>query len=208
MAVNNFYPSPYGNPYNTAGMGMSNPYNPQNGVYQPNPYNYAQGQNMNATPPQIGLQQQAQQQQNNSNVNWIYVPNIEAAKQLLVTPNQTAYIMNQNEPIFYVKSVNEMGVADMKVCPFSMMSLAEFEKMQSQMQAQAQAQNNAPVGDFVPRSEFNQFVNNVSAELQSFRQSLLNAPQNAIVNEPMQVAPTPAPATKSSSKKTKENTND
>lgn len=199
-----FYnPQPYGaqaNPYANAGMGVSGAYGLQNAPYSANPYNYTQQPNYAATQPQIGAQQQLIQQQmpmNNSSP-FIMVSSRENAKDITVSANQTIYAMSQNAPEFYVKSADNMGLVTTRYFKF-----AEFDPAveAAQLQAQAQAQNNAPAGDFVPRSEFNQFVTNVSQELQNVRQSLANAPQNAVVAEPAQTA-------KPSTKKAKENPND
>lgn len=197
-----YNPNLYGNQFNNAGMGVSGAYGFSNGNYPPSPNNFIATPNFAPTQPQIGVQQPQQQVAQGNGSPFIMVPGREAAKEIAVSANQTIYAMSQNAPEFYVKSADNMGLVTTRYFKF-----AEFDPAieAAQMQAQAQAQNNAPAGDFVPRSEFNQFVTNVSQELNNLRQNALNAPQNAIVNEPVPVAPVPAvkPA-----KKTKENPND
>lgn len=196
-------PTPYLNAY-------SNPNSPINASYvasgaglQPNPYNYAQGQNYAPVPPVINAQAQSQQvqapQQTSTDNPFILIPNREAIKDVFVAPGKSVWAMSQNASEFYFKSADNMGLASTRYFKFG-----EFDPAMEAAQMQAQAQQPiAPNADFVPRSEFNQFVANVSAELQSVRQSLLNEPQNIIAEEPK---PTLVP--KTSNKKTKETPND
>ncbi len=201
-----YNPTPY-TPYGNTGIGNSGAYGYQGVAYPGNPYNYTQGQNIAAIQPQIGAQQPQVQQQNNGSP-FIMVPSREAAKDITVSANQTIYAMSQNAPEFYVKSADNMGLVTTRYFKFAEFDPAvEAAQLQAQAQAAQNAQNNAPAGDYVPRSEFNQVVqvvNNLSQELNSVRQSIANAPQNAIVNEPAPVPVVP----KSTSKKTKESNND
>lgn len=178
MAINSCYPNTYSAyPYGNAGIAPSGSFMPQGTPVQPNGYNY----NPNAgfgSQNGILAGQPATQQGNNSNIPWVYVPSIESAKQIFCAPGQTIYIMNQNQPEFYVKSANEMGVVDMKICPFNMMTLAEYE--QAKAQTMATQTNNADV-DFLPRAEFNQFASNVSQELNTVRQILSGTAQFNVV---------------------------
>ena len=52
------------------------------------------------------------------NVNWIQVAGIEGAKNQIVQPGATAWMMDNNAPFFYVKSVDGMGSATFKVFRF------------------------------------------------------------------------------------------
>lgn len=49
------------------------------------------------------------------NVNWIYVTGIEGARNHIVQPGNTAWLMDNNEPYFYVKKVDSVGSCDFKI---------------------------------------------------------------------------------------------
>lgn len=190
----------YNQPYTAPGASFSYPgnnYQPrQYGTYMPS---YTPAQNNNA--PSIP------QPQNSTNVNWIYVPNLEAAKNVSIMPSQTLYIMNQNENVFYLKTSNEMGVSSLKVCPFTVYEVADYEKMSRIEQAQSVA------GEFVGRDEFNKFAQSVSNQFavmqQSMQQPVMPVQQAPVMTAPVQtqevVEPAAAPAqTTPKTKKAKE----
>lgn len=144
------------------------PYGGYNGTQQPYPYmngyraympNY--GQNGQPTAPQPS----PVTPQSTSNIPWIQVPNIETAKNVMISPNQTAYIMNQNAPEFYVKSADSMGVAQMKYYRFTEFSPEEEAKRIETVKS----------GDFTTREEFTNFAKSVTAEIQALKQAALNA---------------------------------
>lgn len=149
-----------------------NEYNPYGG-YNPSPYMNGYRNYMNPTPGsyQPGNSQQTQTPsipQQTSNIPWIQVPNIEAARNIMIGPNQTAYMMNQNAPEFYVKTADSMGVATIKFYKFN-----EFNpeaEMAAQL-SQAQSEN------FVTIDQFNSFVNSVSAELDSIKKASVSVPK-------------------------------
>lgn len=92
------------------------------------------------------MQQQRQQYQPQSptqNVNWIQVAGIEGAKNQIVQPGQTAWMMDNNSPMFYVKSVDGMGSATFKAFRFEEIS-PDFMASQPQQSQQ----------DYVTRAEF------------------------------------------------------
>ena len=66
--------------------------------------------------------QQYQPQSPSQNVNWIQVAGIEGAKNQIVQPGQTAWMMDNNSPVFYVKSVDGMGSATFKAFRFEEIS--------------------------------------------------------------------------------------
>lgn len=76
--------------------------------------------NTNYAPPmppmnQPGMMQaQPQQQQPPCNVNWIYVNGYQGAREHIVQPGQTAWMMDNNDPIIYVKAVDNMGSASLR----------------------------------------------------------------------------------------------
>lgn len=207
MAIGNYInPTPYPNAYSNGNMSVNGAYGVSNVGFQPNPYNYTQNQNYAVAQPQMPVQQQTQQQQTQAQSSpFVMVSSREAVKDIFVAPGQTIWAMSQNATEFYTKSADNMGLATTRYFKF-----AEFDPAieAAQMQAQAQAQNNVANADFVPRSEFNQFVSNVSQELNNLRQNALNAPLVANIEQPAPApVSTPTPA-KTNTKKAKENTND
>lgn len=67
--------------------------------------------------PQGSWQQPAQPP--TQNVDWIRVSGIEGAKNQIVQPGNTAWMMDNNAPYFYVKSVDAVGSCDFKVFQFA-----------------------------------------------------------------------------------------
>lgn len=53
------------------------------------------------------------------NVNWIQVSGIEGAKNQIVQPGQTAWMMDNNAPYFYVKSVDGVGSSTFRIFQFA-----------------------------------------------------------------------------------------
>ena len=49
-----------------------------------------------------------------SNVSWVYVAGVQGAREHIVQPGQTAWMMDNNEPVIYVKAVDTMGTATLK----------------------------------------------------------------------------------------------
>lgn len=158
------YNNLYGQQYNPSGAAFSYP-----GVsnYQPRPYGSYMNSLGQQNGPALNGQPTQPQQPNMTNVNWIYVPNIEAAKNVSIMPSQTLYIMNQNKNEFYLKTSNEMGVSSLKVCPFSVFDAAEYEQKSQIEQAQSVA------GEFVGRDEFNNFAQNVSQQFAALQQGII-----------------------------------
>lgn len=90
---------------------------------------------------------QAQQPQApTSNVNWIQVAGIEGARNQIVQPGHTAWMMDNNSPVFYVKSVDGMGSTTFK--------MFQFMEIQPETPRMAENQNNSVNGDYVTRKEF------------------------------------------------------
>nr|DAG26900.1 MAG TPA: hypothetical protein [Bacteriophage sp.]DAG85410.1 MAG TPA: hypothetical protein [Caudoviricetes sp.] len=94
-----------------------------------------------------GQNQQMQPQVPASNVNWIQVAGIEGARNQIVQPGHTAWMMDNNSPVFYVKSVDGMGSVTFKVF--------QFTEILPEPPAPAQNQQNTPSPDYVTRAEFN-----------------------------------------------------
>lgn len=98
-------------PY-TPGMmpaGLSSPMDIQNRIQQ---LQQMQQQFQPAQQPQMPQQ----------NVNWIQVSGIDGAKNQIVQPGTTAWMMDNNAPVFYVKSADVMGTATFKAFRFEEIS--------------------------------------------------------------------------------------
>lgn len=93
-------------------MWQQNQYQPQ--MQQIQPYNTMQ--------PYFdrlqNLQQKQQSQFPQSNVNWIQVNGIDGAKSQIVQQGQTLWMMDNNDKIFYIKSVDNVGSANLKMFRF------------------------------------------------------------------------------------------
>ena len=96
-----------------------------------------------------GLQQGMPQRQTAlvQNVNWIQVAGLEGARNQIVQPGQTAWMMDNNSPMFYVKSVDGMGSATLKAFTFKEIPVSSL--------AAPQMAPAALNGDYVTREEFN-----------------------------------------------------
>lgn len=74
--------------------------------------------NTNYAPPapqsMQGMQGMQQTQQPAANVTWIYVNGMAGARDQIVQPGQTAWMMDNNEPVIFVKSVDTMGSAKLR----------------------------------------------------------------------------------------------
>ena len=51
------------------------------------------------------------QQTSAANVTWIYVNGWDGARNQIVQPGQTAWMMDNNDPVIYIKAVDSMGSA-------------------------------------------------------------------------------------------------
>lgn len=117
-------------PY-TPGMmpaGLSNPMDIQNRIQQ--------------------LQQMQQQYQSTTqdgqqtNVNWIRVSGIEGARSQLVQFGSTVWMLDNNLPFIYVKSVDKMGTPDIKAYRFEEVPIDALT-------------NTSNTSEYVTRQEFN-----------------------------------------------------
>ncbi|MCI8800349.1 MAG: hypothetical protein HFH88_11140 [Lachnospiraceae bacterium] len=86
-----------------------------------------------------------QSQTPSQNVNWIYVSGVDGAKNQIVQPGQTAWMMDNNEPYFYVKSVDNVGSSTFRIFQF-----AEVQEIQPEQEAQPQID----LSQYVQRDEF------------------------------------------------------
>lgn len=126
----------------------------------PDPQNYANEQAMlqnrinqleQQRNQQMGMysNQMRQPQGPVQNVNWIQVAGVEGAKNQIVQPGQTTWMMDNNSPMFYIKSVDGMGSATLKAFQFQEIPVNALTAPQVQQ---------APAGDYVTREEFNSLL--------------------------------------------------
>ena len=83
--------------------------------------------------PQLGQFGQNQYQMpKKANLEWINVNGIQGARDVQIQANQTAWLMDMNEPIFYVKKADSMGVCTLEAYRFEKIN-PEQPKPQEQM---------------------------------------------------------------------------
>lgn len=92
-------------------------------------------------------QQNAQQTTPAQNVNWIQVSGIEGAKSQIVQQGHTAWMMDNNAPYFYVKSVDNVGS-----CTFRIFQFTEVQEIAQEQPEQPQID----LSGYVQRDEFEQ----------------------------------------------------
>ena len=84
--------------------------------------------------PQMNQMQPVQQTNNaQTNVSWIYVNGVQGARDHIVQPGQTAWMMDNNDPLIHVKAVDSMGTATLKS-----FRLIEIDPQQAQQQTAPQ----------------------------------------------------------------------
>lgn len=129
------------------------------------PY-YAYPNNMQSTIDRLEKLQNQQYQQNypqqqpqpQTNVNWVQVTNIQQAKEQIVQPNNTVWMMDSSLPRIYVKSVSPVGKIDFQ--PYQLVPLDENGNLPNQIQQEQVVDTQG----YVPVEEFNklsQTVNNL-----------------------------------------------
>ena len=96
-------------------MAWNNPWMQQTGYQQP----------YGSQPPVNPYRQQQ------TNMDWIRVPNIGDIDQVTVQPGQTAWVMAQNTNVFAVRSADQMGITSTRYFQF-----AEFDPRAADQQKQ------------------------------------------------------------------------
>lgn len=99
-------------------MTWNNPWMQQPGYQQP----------YGSQPPQGTTYRQQQ-----TNMDWIRVPNLQDIDQVTVQPGQTAWVMTQNTNVFAVRSADQMGITNTRYFQFS-----EFDPRGADQQKQAE----------------------------------------------------------------------
>ena len=86
--------------------------------------------------PQMGqvgqYNQYGQYAPKKENIEWINVNGIQGARDVQIQANQTAWLMDMNEPIFYVKKADSMGVCTLEAYKFEKIN-PEQPKMKEHM---------------------------------------------------------------------------
>lgn len=98
------------------------------------------------------------------NVTWIQVNGITGAKEHIVQPNQTAWLMDNNDSVFFVKSADNLGVTSLKCYKFFEINPNENAKEEKQ-------DNN-----YVSIETFNELQNRFN----NLEKMLINSQQNAV----------------------------
>ena len=128
-------------------------------------------QNQQYQQQQINYQQPIQPQ---TNVNWVQVTNIQQAKEQIVQPNNTVWMMDSSLPRIYVKSVSPVGKIDFQ--PYQLVPLDENGNLPNGQQMIINEQHNIENNqDYVHEDEFNkltQIVNELNQKIQMYEQLL------------------------------------
>lgn len=143
------------------------------------PY-YSYPNNMQSTIDRLEKLQNQQYQQNypqqqtqpQTNVNWVQVTNIQQAKEQIVQPNNTVWMMDSSLPRIYVKSVSPVGKIDFQ--PYQLVPLDENGNLPNQ-QMQIQQEQAVDTQGYVPVEEFNklsQTVNNLEQTIVMLNQKI------------------------------------
>lgn len=98
-------------------MAWNNPWMQQPGYQQP----------YGSQPPQGNPYRQQ------TNMDWIRVPNLQDIDQVTVQPGQTAWVMAQNTNVFAVRSADQMGITNTRYFQFS-----EFDPRGADQQKQVE----------------------------------------------------------------------
>lgn len=120
---------------------MFNPYTQQ---FTGNQWGY---QPQTVQQPQY-TQQQVQSQQ--SNMDWIMVSDVKSVDSVSVQPGQKAWVMAQNEPVFALRTANQLGLVTTEYY--------KFERYDPNAQPTAAP---AVAGDFVTRKEFEEYTQRI-----------------------------------------------
>lgn len=94
-------------------------------------------------------QQQPAPQTMHSGPDWLQVPNVKQVEQISVTPGGKAWIMVQNEPVFALRTADQMGLVST--------TYYKFQKYEPGEQSE----------DYITRNEFDKFAKNVQSVLQN-----------------------------------------
>lgn len=108
----------------------------------------------------------------NQNVTWIQVNGINGAKEHIVQPNQTAWLMDNNDSVFFVKTADNLGVTTLKCYKF-------FE-------IDPQSNQNTTNNDYVSIKDFNALQARLN-QLETYITNMKQEPQEKPVNSKQQI---------------------
>ena len=97
----------------------------------------------------IGNMMQNQNQQQPQMTQCFWVNNIEGAKSFQMMPNQTAMLMDSENPVVYMKQTNAMGQASLKY-----FKLIETSEQEIRGQNQQPVSNQQPNVEYALKSDF------------------------------------------------------
>lgn len=129
MAYNNYYPNYY------------NPYTPNYGNFNSNGINPIQNNNSANSAPQ------AAQNTNNPN-NFAWVQGINGAKSYLVGAGNSAILLDSEDSVFYIKTVDQSGM------PLPLRTFRYSEEKEATVKENSAVENNIDFNKFVTREEF------------------------------------------------------
>lgn len=107
-------------------------------------------------PNYFGYNYNQPQTQQNSNVNWIDVDNINDINNITVQPNTTAWIKFNTEPIIATKTSDSMGICTTKYFKIEPIELT-------------QQQNNLNTENFVTKDDLQNFMQELNAKFDSLQ---------------------------------------
>ena len=126
-----------------------NPYSPY-GYQAPSPFGNQPGQGQINQPFLPQAQQMQQPQAQSGGPDWIQVPTIKQVEQVQVPTGGKAWVMVQNEPVFALRTADNMGLVTT--------DYYRFEKIDPAVTSAA------PAADYITRAEFDQFVASLKAD--------------------------------------------
>lgn len=108
--------------------------------------------------PNFQSQVQSAQQTPTQNMEWIPVNGIEGAKNHIVGRNETAWLMDNNDSKFYVKTADNLGVTTLKAYQFTEIDVNSNSKtFLNETQVNLQ--------DYVKRTEIEELIENKLQEI-------------------------------------------
>lgn len=117
--------------------------------------------------PQYAQQSQQQgffnqfQQLNPNNNGFVYVNGKEGAKAYILQPNSTIFLMDSDNPFFYIKSTNNLGQA----------SIRQFKFEEIQFEGDAFA-NSKQSMDFVKIKDFKSFESKIVSKIEDLENQI------------------------------------
>lgn len=142
---------------------------PYNNYYQPTSYNPNLTGNYNGMSMgnmgNMNSNMSSKQNANNGNsINIVYVNGYEAAKDVILQPNQRVWIMNNNSNEFYIKTSDSMGV--------STLECYEFQKIDKSAKENSILSKSV---DYIKRDEFDA----LKTKIEALEKSIVSKPKTS-----------------------------